>query len=114
MASFHQAICLHIFHDRFLFKPLFVGSITWGSKPVSQKKGVYIDGHEREDVVRHRKTFLKVLLRDVKARPEIILRALYAQRYVYRNTLILRMYVEILKRNARAAAYTYVRVGVDR
>ena len=30
------------------------------------------------------------LLRDVKARPEIIQRALYAQRYVYRNTLILR------------------------
>ena len=25
-----------------------------GFKPVSHKKGVYIDGHEREDVVRHR------------------------------------------------------------
>ena len=30
-------------------------------KPVSHKKGVYIDGHEREDVVRHRKSFLKTL-----------------------------------------------------
>ena len=32
-----------------------------GFKPVSHKKGVYIDGHEREDVVRHRKSFLKIL-----------------------------------------------------
>ena len=32
-----------------------------GFKPVSHKKGVYIDGHEREDVVRHRKSLLKTL-----------------------------------------------------
>jgi hypothetical protein len=32
-----------------------------GFKPVSHKKGVYIDGHEREDVVRHRKKLLKTL-----------------------------------------------------
>ena len=31
-----------------------------GFKPVSHKKGVYIDGHEREDVVKHRKDLLKV------------------------------------------------------
>ena len=30
-------------------------------KPVSHKKGLYIDGHEREDVVRHRKDFLSTL-----------------------------------------------------
>ena len=29
-----------------------------GFKPVSHKKGVYIDGHKREDVVKHRKEFL--------------------------------------------------------
>ena len=56
------------------------------------------------------------VLRDVKAHPEIILRALYAQRYVYRNTLILRMYVEIFKHNARAPALTrtYVWGSIDR
>ena len=32
-----------------------------GFKPVNHKKGVYIDGHEREDVVHHRKSFLKSL-----------------------------------------------------
>ena len=32
-----------------------------GLKLVSHKKGVYIDGHEREDVVCDRKPFLKVL-----------------------------------------------------
>ena len=32
-----------------------------GFKPVSHKKGVYIDGHEREDVVSHRKALLKTL-----------------------------------------------------
>ena len=45
-------------------------------------------------------------LRDVKARPEIILRALYAQRYVYRNTLILRTVHRNFKSNARAPAPT--------
>ncbi len=30
-----------------------------GFKPRSHKKGIYIDGHEREDVVSHRKEFLK-------------------------------------------------------
>ena len=42
-------------------------------------------------------------LRDVKARPEIILRALYAQRYVYRNTLILHTVHRNFKSNAPAA-----------
>ena len=32
-----------------------------GFKPVSHKKGVYIDGHEREDVVKHRESLLKTL-----------------------------------------------------
>ena len=32
-----------------------------GFKPVSHKKGVYIDGHEREDVIRHRESLLKIL-----------------------------------------------------
>ena len=32
-----------------------------GFKPVSHKKGMYIDGHEREDVVSHRKSLLKTL-----------------------------------------------------
>ena len=40
-------------------------SIRWlhhlGFRPVSHKKGVYIDGHEREDVVRHRESLLKIL-----------------------------------------------------
>ena len=40
-------------------------AIRWlhhlGFNPVSHRKGVYIDGHEREDVVRHRKEFLKVM-----------------------------------------------------
>ena len=40
-------------------------AIRWlhhlGFKQVSHKKGVYIDGHKREDVVRHRKSFLKTL-----------------------------------------------------
>ena len=30
-------------------------------KPRSHKKGVYIDGHERDDVVQHRKEYLKVM-----------------------------------------------------
>ena len=38
-------------------------AIRWlkhlGFKPRSHKKGVYIDGHEREDVVKHRETYLK-------------------------------------------------------
>ena len=33
-------------------------AIRWlhklGFKPISHKKGIYIDGHEREDVVKHR------------------------------------------------------------
>ena len=32
-----------------------------GFKPRSHKKGVYIDGHEREDVVKHRIEYLKVM-----------------------------------------------------
>ena len=40
-------------------------SIRWlhhlGFKPVSHKKGVYIDGHEREDVIKHREALLKTL-----------------------------------------------------
>ena len=40
-------------------------SVRWlhhlGFSPVSHKKGVYIDGHEREDVVRHRTKLLKIL-----------------------------------------------------
>ena len=32
-----------------------------GSKPVSHKKGVYIDGHERKDIIRHRELLLKIL-----------------------------------------------------
>ena len=40
-------------------------AIRWfhnlGFKPVSHKKGVYIDGHERDDVVQHRKCLLKTL-----------------------------------------------------
>ena len=40
-------------------------AIRWlhhlGFKPVSHKKGVYIDGHEREDVIRHRESLLKIL-----------------------------------------------------
>lgn len=40
-------------------------SIRWlhhlGFKPRSHKKGVYIDGHEREDVVKHRGTYLKTM-----------------------------------------------------
>ena len=40
-------------------------SVRWlhnlGFKPVSHTKGVYIDGHEREDAVHHRKSLLKTL-----------------------------------------------------
>ena len=40
-------------------------AIRWlrhlGFKPRSHKKGVYIDGHEREDVVKHRVEYLKVM-----------------------------------------------------
>ena len=40
-------------------------AIRWfqhlGFNPVSHRKGVYIDGHECEDVVCHRKEFLKVM-----------------------------------------------------
>ena len=40
-------------------------AICWlhhlGFRPVSHKKGVYVDGHEREDVVSHRKSLLKTL-----------------------------------------------------
>ena len=40
-------------------------AIRWlrhlGFKPKSHKKGVYIDGHEREDVVKHREEFLKTM-----------------------------------------------------
>ena len=32
-----------------------------GFKPRGHKKGVYIDGHEREDVVKHREEYLKVM-----------------------------------------------------
>ena len=32
-----------------------------GFKPVSHRKGVYIDGHEREDVVKHRKKYLTTM-----------------------------------------------------
>ena len=32
-----------------------------GFKPVSHKKGVYNDGHEREDIMKHRKDLLKTL-----------------------------------------------------
>ena len=32
-----------------------------GFKPVSYKKGVYIDGHKREDVVKYRCEYLKTL-----------------------------------------------------
>ena len=43
----------------------FRTAVRWlhhlGFKPVSHKKGVYIDGHEREDVVSHRKALLKTL-----------------------------------------------------
>lgn len=39
-------------------------AIQWlhhlGFKPVSHKKGVYIDGYEREDVVKHHNELLKV------------------------------------------------------
>ena len=50
------------------FFPHFVSlrtAVHWlrhlGFKPRSQKKGVYIDGHEREDVVKHREEYLKVM-----------------------------------------------------
>lgn len=40
-------------------------TIRWlhhlGFKPVSHKKGVYIDGHERDDVVCHRESLLQTL-----------------------------------------------------
>ena len=40
-------------------------SVRWlhhlGFRPVSHKKGVYIDGHEREDAVCHRTKLLKIL-----------------------------------------------------
>lgn len=40
-------------------------AIRWlhqlGFKPVSHKKGIYIDGHEREDVVKHRENYLTSL-----------------------------------------------------
>ena len=40
-------------------------AIRWlhnlGFKPVSHKKGIYIDGHEREDVVKHRDEYLTTL-----------------------------------------------------
>lgn len=40
-------------------------AIRWlhylGFKPRNHKKGVYIDGHEREDVVKYRKTYLKTM-----------------------------------------------------
>ena len=40
-------------------------AIRWlkhlGFKPRSHKKGVYIDGHEHDDVLKHRKSFLKKL-----------------------------------------------------
>ena len=45
-------------------------SIRWlyhlGFKPVSHKKGVYINGHKCEDVIKHHQTLLKTLqqLRD--------------------------------------------------
>lgn len=32
-----------------------------GFKPISHKKGIYIDGHEREDVVKYRKEYLKII-----------------------------------------------------
>ena len=32
-----------------------------GFKPVSHKKGIYIDGHEREDVVKYRGEYLKFM-----------------------------------------------------
>ena len=42
-----------------------VHQIRWlhhlGFKPVSHKKGVYINGHEREDVIKHREALLKTL-----------------------------------------------------
>ena len=44
-----------------------------GFKPVSYRKGVYIDGHEREDVVRHRSQYLDtmVTLRDSHQQPRV-------------------------------------------
>ena len=40
-------------------------AIRWlhnlGFKPISHKKGTYIDGHEREDVVKHRDKYLTTL-----------------------------------------------------
>ena len=40
-------------------------AIRWlhhlGFKPRSHKKGIYIDGHERDDVVKHRSEYLKVM-----------------------------------------------------
>ena len=32
-----------------------------GFRPTSHKKGAYVDGHKREDVVAHRKKFLEVM-----------------------------------------------------
>ena len=44
----------------------FRTAVRWlhhlGFKPVSHRKGVYIDGHEREDVVRHRENHLKTMV----------------------------------------------------
>lgn len=59
--NFPRAISLHT-------------AIRWlhqlGFKPISHKKGDYIDGHERGDVVKHRKEFIATVkqLRD-KHRP---------------------------------------------
>jgi hypothetical protein len=66
-----QSFCDWVNKDLLPSSPHFPRSISlrtavrWlhhlGFKPVSHKKGVYIDGHEREDVVRHRKSLLKAL-----------------------------------------------------
>ena len=43
----------------------FRTAVRWlhhlGFKPMSHKKGIYIDGHKREDVVKYRKEYLNVL-----------------------------------------------------
>ena len=52
-------------------------AIRWlhhlGFKPVSHRKGVYIDGHEREDVIKHREKYLGTMaaLRDSHRPPPL-------------------------------------------
>ncbi|RIA93458.1 hypothetical protein C1645_874137 [Glomus cerebriforme] len=43
-----------------------------GLNPQSRKKGIYFDGHEREDVLQYRKKFLEVMMKYEKLMPAFI------------------------------------------